>query len=218
MNDHPPLLILMSVIGIYVLYLWWQDYVGARNGGATSNALPGAAPASRKSCLIAATGSLLIVTGETLGELRLGLSDEQSEMTVLFGAYTLVAAFIEELIFRGFLVIEGKGNTLKWAGVFGASILFAVLHPFLWTWEMAGAPEWQMILIWKWPEWFTWQLTAKGVFSTAAVFVSSLWFYTVRFASFNPSHSLLPCIIAHATKNLGVFAIKGAQGFITGWW
>ena len=53
---------------------------------------------------------------------------------------------------------------------------------------------------------------------TAAVFAVSLWFYTVRFFGLNPQRSLLPCFMAHATKNLGVLAIKYAQGFVGGWW
>jgi hypothetical protein len=87
--------------------------------------------------------------------------------------------------------------------VVGASVVFAALHPFLWQWE-DGA--------------LTWTLTAKGGFSTAVVFVSSLWFYTVRFAGFNPHHSLIPCIVAHATKNLGVIIIKAGSGFLVGWY
>jgi hypothetical protein len=40
----------------------------------------------------------------------------------------------------------------------------------------------------------------------------------VRFYRWNPAHSLLPCIAAHAAKNLGVIGIKAAQGFLVGWW
>jgi hypothetical protein len=39
----------------------------------------------------------------------------------------------------------------------------------------------------------------------------------VRFLPLNPTRSLLPSIAAHAAKNMGVFAIKYAQGFVTGW-
>jgi hypothetical protein len=106
-------------------------------------------------------------------------------------------------MFRGFLVIEGKGNVRLWAGIVGASVVFAGLHPFLWSREN---------------DTFTWTFTAKGWFSTAVVFISSLWFYSVRFAGFNPQRSLIPCIVAHATKNLGVIIIKGASGFVVGWW
>lgn len=203
MNDHPAPLFLMSAVGLYVFHLWRQDFLAACTGRPNPQALPGATPASIKACVIAALGAVVILGLETWGELRLGLSDEQSDMTVIFGFYSLLAAFIEELIFRGFVVVEGKGNVLRRTGIVGASLVFAALHPFLWQWEDGV---------------LNWTFTAKGWFSTAAVFGASLWFYTVRFASFNPNRSLLPCIVAHATKNIGVFAIKGAQGFIVGWW
>ena len=84
-----------------------------------------------------------------------------------------------------------------------ASILFTALHPFLWQWSGGH---------------LTWTTGPKGWFSTAAVFVSSFWFYFVRFARFNPGHSLLPCFAAHASKNIGVILIKAAQGYLVGWW
>ena len=203
MNDQPALLTLLIAAGIYTLHLWRQDYRAQQAGTPHPRALPGATPAPLRASLIAAAGALLILSAETLGEIQLGLSEQQTKITVLFGAYTLVAAFIEELMFRGFLVMEGKGNLRLWAGIVGASLIFAALHPFLWNWEGAD---------------FKWTLTAKGAFSTAVVFVSSLWFYMVRFAGFNPQRSLIPCIVAHASKNLGVIIIKAATGFIAGGW
>lgn len=218
MKHDPLLLVLMIAVGAYVMHLWRQDYRAAAAGRPNPGALPGAAPATVPACVIAALGGFLLVTGETWGELHLGISEEQSEMTVLFGINTLVAAFVEELIFRGFIVINNRGRLARWAGVFAASILFTALHPFLWKWDMGETATWQAIQIWRWDEWFTWQFTLKGWFSAGVVFVSSLWFYFVRFAAFNPTHSLLPCIAAHASKNIGVFVIKAAQGFITGIW
>jgi len=218
MKDDPLLSILMIAAGIYVLHLWRQDYQQARAGRPNPGALPGATPASLTACLIAAAGALLILAGETWGELHLGISDEQSNMTVLFGLTTLSAAFVEELIFRGFIVIDKHGPIIRWAGILAASVLFTALHPFLWKWDMGELPAWHAVKVWQWGDWLTWQFTTKGWFSAAAVFVSSLWFYTVRFASFNPTHSLIPCVTAHATKNLGVFAIKSVQGFVTGIW
>jgi hypothetical protein len=203
MNDSPALLLLMIATGLYAMKLWREDYLAHQSGRPNPRPLPGATPAPLRACVIAAAGAAVILALETWGEIRLGLSDEQSQITVFFGVYTLIAAFIEELIFRGFIVIEGKGKALRWAGIVGASLIFSALHPFLWSWEDG---------VW------TWTLTAKGWFSTGAVFASSLWFYTVRFAFYNPQHSLIPSITAHATKNLGVFAIKGVQGFVVGWW
>ncbi len=218
MSDEPALILFMSAVGLYVLHLWIQDYRAALNDQPSAQALPGAAPTTPTACFIAAAGAVLLLIVETFGEIRLGISAEQTEITLLFGVYTLIAAFIEELIFRGYIVVEGRGKALRWAGIVGASVLFAGLHPFLWSWDMGSSAMWQVFMIWRWSEWLTWDFSTKGVFSTAILFVSSLWFYTVRFASFNRTHSLLPCIVAHGTKNLGVIAVKGYQGFVSGWW
>jgi membrane protease YdiL (CAAX protease family) len=205
MNDNPLLLLITAAAGLTMVWLWWDDLRGARSGRPNPRALPGAVPAPVLACVVAAVGALTITGAETWGEIQLGLSVEQSKMTVLFGGYTLVAAFIEELIFRGFIVIEGRGAAPRWAGALGASVLFAALHPFLW--ELGKEHP------------FHFTFTAKGWFSTGAVFVSSLWFYAMRFAArLNPRASLVPCFAAHATKNLAVFAIKAAQGFVVGWW
>ena len=183
--------------------LWWEDYQAQRNGRLFAGALPGATPTTLRAVIIAVVGTLVLLAGETWGEIKLGLDQEQSEMTVLFGAYTLIAAFIEEVIFRGYLVINNRGPVVRWLGVIAASLLFAAFHPFLWLYEDG---------VW------TWTFTAKGWFSTTAIFAGSLWFYFVRFMPANPQHSLLPCFAAHASKNLGVIIIKAAQGFVTGLW
>ena len=196
---------LVALLGFsaYVARLWWEDLRAARAGNPSPRALPGAAPAPARAVALAAAGGLVLLAAETAGEYALGIEDEQSRMTVLFGLYTLAAAFVEELIYRGFVVVEHRGRAALVAGCVGASAVFALLHPFLWRWEDAG---------------FAWQGTTKAWFSTAAIFAGSLWFYAVRFWSLNPARSLLPCIAAHAAKNLGVFAVKAAQGHVSGWW
>ena len=203
MNDSPFLSLLMIAAGVYVTRLWIQDMKAAEAGEVIMGGLPGATRSARKPIVIAVVGALVLLLAETAGEIALGLDQEQSEMTVLFGIYTLSAAIIEEILFRGYLVIERRGKLLLWAGIVGASMLFAAFHPFLWEWDDG---EW------------TWTFNAKGWFSTTAIFLGSLWFYYVRFMPSNPSRSLVPCFAAHFTKNLGVFGIKGLQGFITGLW
>ncbi|GAB5562732.1 MAG: hypothetical protein SynsKO_43790 [Synoicihabitans sp.] len=203
MSDSPFLLFLLCAGGIYLAKQWREDFQAHQKGIKIYGALPGATPCSNRAIMIAVTGVLVLLAAETWGEILLGLDDEQSEITVLFGIYTLVAAFIEEVIFRGYLVVEGRGKTARWLGVVAASLIFAAIHPFLWEWEDGT---------------WTWTLDAKGWFSTAAIFLGSLWFYFVRFMSANPHHSLIPCIAAHAVKNLGVFVIKSTQGFVTGLW
>ena len=204
MDDNPVFLVVMIAIGGYVAWLWWIDFKAATSAGPQMDrGLPGAAPAPAKALWIAGAGAAIILAAETWGEIALGLADQQSEMTVLFGLHTLLAAIVEELIFRGYIVVERRGRALFYLGIFGASLLFALMHPFLWKWDDDG---------------FRIMLDAKGWFSFVAVFFSSLWFYTCRFFPWNPSHSLLPCFVAHLTKNLGVFAIKAVQGFVVGLW
>jgi membrane protease YdiL (CAAX protease family) len=197
--ENPWLLGGMIVAGA-VVAKWWVDDLRAHGAGAPRpGSFPGATPASPKALAIAATGAVALVALETLGESALGLTDRQSRITVLFGLYTLVAAFVEELVFRGYVVVERRGPVFLWGGVVLASALFAVLHPFLWAWQDGGLRL---------------QLDAKGWFSTGAIFVSSLWFYAMRFLPANPTRSLLPCIAAHLARNAAVFAIKGALGFV----
>jgi len=192
----------MSAAALYVAKLWWDDRRLSLAGTPHPGALPGATPAPRRALVIAVMGSLVLLVGESWGEYQLGIVGEQSNLTILFALYTLGAPIIEETIFRGYLVINGRGPALRWVGVVVASAAFALIHPFLWSWE----------------ESFTLPLTTKGAFSTLAAFAFSLWLYYVRFAKWNPHHSLLPCVTAHFAKNLGVIGIKAAQGFVVGWW
>jgi len=193
MSDNPLLLLALIGVALYLAKGWWHEERAANSANPIVNP---------RLLVLAAFGSLLLLGFETAGEYALGIVEAQRTITALFALYTLAAAFIEELIFRGYLVITNKGTAVRWAGVLAASILFALLHPFLWEWEDDG---------------FQLTLTLKGAFSTAVVFAASLWFYFLRFARANPQHSLLPCIIAHMTKNLGVIGIKAAQGFLVGW-
>lgn len=202
-QDNPLLLAGMIAAAGYVLSLWWRDLAAGRRGVTNMHAFPGATPASGRVIALAVTGALLLLAVETGGEYALGLTAQQGHMTVLFALYTLTAAFIEELIFRGYLVVENHGRAALLTGVIGASLAFALLHPFLWEWK-DGALQFHA--------------GVKGWFSTAMIFIGSLWFYAMRFLPANRTRSLLPCIAAHAAKNLGVFAIKLAQGFVDGWW
>jgi membrane protease YdiL (CAAX protease family) len=209
MQNDPWMLTLMLAVGLYVAKLWLDDFRSQRSGQPNPRALPGATSATARAAIIAATGGLIIVSAETWGELALGIAGKQSTITGLFAGYTVVAAIIEEIIFRGFIVVEKRGKFVLWSSALIASVLFTALHPFLWQWK--GGMPWSDGQL-------NWTFDLKGWFSTAAVFASSLWFYFVRFARFNPQHSLIPCFAAHGAKNLGVIVIKAAQGYLVGWW
>lgn len=203
MLNNPFLLVGATLAGLYVAKLWRDDLRAAEAGQGKPGALPGATRASRNAIVIAAAGALVLLAFETVGEIALGIDTEQSRMTWLFALYSICgASVIEELIFRGYLVLPNRGRAALWAGIVGASALFAVAHPYLWTTEGG----------------FRLTLTIKGFFSTAVLFVSSLWFYAARFGPWNPTRSLLPCFAAHAAKNAGVVAIKAVTGYMGGVW
>jgi membrane protease YdiL (CAAX protease family) len=203
MDQNPLLLLLLTATSVYLAKLLRDDTRTAAAGQPNPRALPGATRAPTAAYVIAIAGALALLAFETVGEHALGLSAQQSQITVLFGVYTLAAAVIEEVVFRGYIVVDRAGRTALWTSVVAASLLFAALHPFLWRWDAAG---------------FTWTLNAKGAFSTAVVFATSLWLYAARFAGWNPARSIWPCIAAHAAKNAGVFVIKAAGGFVAGLW
>lgn len=202
-QDDPWLLGGMILVGGIVARWWWGDFRAAANGRPDPRAFPGAAPANARAMSFAVAGAVGLLVLETAGEHALGLTAAQSRMTVLFALYTLVAAFGEELVFRGYLVVERRGRPALVASVVLASMAFALLHPFLWKWEQGSLRM---------------QQDQKAWFSTLFVFLGSLWFYAVRFMPMNPTRSLLPCFAAHLAKNLGVIGIKFAQGFLAGWW
>lgn len=202
MNDQPLLLLLMIAAGVYVAKLWRDDCRNAQIGSPKPGTLPGASGAPPKLVILAVVGALILLALETWGEIQLGIASEQSRIAVLFGFYTLSATIIEEVIFRGYVVLKTNRQSLRWLGILAASAVFALLHPFLWSRKDGFA--------------FTFGL--KGWFSTGMIFLGSVWFYAMRFAGWNTTQSLLPCFAARMAKNLGVFAIKAQQGFVEGWW
>ena len=114
---------------------------------------------------------------------------------------------MEELIFRGYLVVQNKGVLALGASMLFFSLLFALAHPFVWNYEI---PEGASLLDGVW----VWDFSAQPVLSTVSIFECSVLFYLLRFMPQNSNRSLLPCIIAHATYNVGVYLVKLAQGFI----
>lgn len=209
--NQPWLLLAMTCAGAYLLRFWLADRKAGRGETASPRSLPGATPAPTGASFIALAGTLVLLIAETLMEKKLGLTSRQSQITWLFGGYSVIAApVIEEIIFRGYLITglptaadaRSRPRAVAWAGAIGASVGFAALHPFLWRWDASG---------------FVLTLDAKGWLSSAAAFATSLWLYAVRLAPWNPRHSLLPCFIGHSGKNLGVLVIKHAQGFVSGW-
>jgi membrane protease YdiL (CAAX protease family) len=198
MNENPLMILLYVGVAVYVGNMYWGDYQAAKAGKPNGSAMPGATKASLRAFLIGTVGALILLGVETGGEIALGVVDEQSEMIWYFVFAIVAAGVVEEVIFRGFLVVDKKGKALLIASCVGFSLIFALIHAHLWSTE----------------DGFEWTLTAKGLFSTGILFANSLWFYAVRFGPWNPERSLFPCMLAHAASNLGVFFVKLAQGYV----
>lgn len=196
-QDNPLYSIMTICAGAWLFKMWLSDM---RADPKPKGAFPGAFPAAPRALAIAVAGALALLAFHTFSEISAGLDSKQSSVTPWALPVWISAAFVEELIFRGYLVLENRGRAALVAGIVACSAAFALMHPYLWDY----APE----------VGFSLSFTASGIMGTVSVFELSLWLYAVRFLPFNPSRSLLPCVAAHAAYNCGVFAVKYAQGFV----
>lgn len=199
MSDNPVAILLYLGVAGYVLHLYLVDFRATRDGNITaSSSMPGASAMPVSALIIGVCVALLILAVETSGEIVLGVASEQSEMAWYFLFASLAAGVIEEVVFRGYLVISTKGKAALITSCVGFSFVFAIIHGHLWSADNG----------------FDFIFTTKGVFSTSILFINSLWFYLVRFGPWNRTQSIFPCMLAHACSNLGVFIIKWYQGFV----
>ena len=199
MSDNPVAILLYLGVAGYVLYLYLVDFRSTRAGNvADGNSMPGASAMPASALIIGVCVAVLILAVETGGEVVLGISSEQSQMAWYFLFASLAAGVIEEVIFRGYLVVSKRGRAALITSCVGFSFVFALIHGHLWSTENG----------------FDFTFTTKGVFSTSILFFNSLWFYLVRFGPWNPTQSIFPCMLAHACSNLGVFIIKLFQGYV----
>jgi len=210
MPENPVMILLYVGIAAYVGNMYWADYRSQQDGVPHPSALPGAFRTSMSAILIAVAGALLLLAVETGGEIALDVASEQSEMVWYFVCAIVAAGIVEEVIFRGYLVIDKKGKALLLGSCVGFSLLFAIIHFHLFSLEFPDEVEWWQL----WSAEIEWTLTSKGWFSTAILFANSLWFYACRFGPWNRTRSIFPCMAAHAASNLGVFFVKLSQGYV----
>ena len=201
MNESPFMVLLYVGVAAYVGYMYWGDYQSNQASEQPDpRGMPGATSASWGLYGIGVIGALLILAAETGGEIALGIASEQSEMVWYFVFAILGAGIVEEIIFRGYLVVDSKGRAALIGSCVGFSLIFAIIHGHFWSNEEGQA--------------FAWTFTTKAFFTTGILLANSLWFYALRFGSWNKNRSLFPCMLAHAASNFGVFAVKLAQGFV----
>lgn len=198
MTENPIMILLYVGIAAYVGNMYWADYKAQKDGELNEQGMPGAFKTSFMAVLIGVVGSLVILGVETGGEIALGIAAEQSEVVWYLVITWLCAGVVEEVIFRGYLVVDKKGTAALVGSCVAFSLIFALLHPHLWSME----------------DGFHFTFTEKGLFTTSLLFANSLWWYTCRFGPWNPTRSIFPCMIAHSASNLGVFFVKLAQGYV----
>lgn len=202
------------VVVLWFVRMWGRDLREARaNPELLGKGLPGATPCPAPAVAVAVAGTLILLAAETYGEIRLGISDEQTDISWVMLPALVAAAFAEEFVFRGFLVVESRGAAAKWLSVVAFSALFALVHPHLWSFDWNAAGE-DASVVARVTKGFSPHFTTKAFFTTAFLFAGSLWFYFVRFFRMNPHASLLAPFAAHLAKNLAVFAVKLAQGHV----
>ena len=201
--------VFMFAVSAYLFYMWWDDlrYFKKSGGKVRRGAFAGAAPVPAKYCLWGAVAAVGLLALHVWTEYSLGVVSEQTSFSHWAIFSWIAAAFVEELIFRGYLVVQNKGVLALGASMLFFSLLFALAHPFVWNYEI---PEGASLLDGVW----VWDFSAQPVMSTVSIFECSVLFYLLRFIPQNSNRSLLPCIIAHATYNVGVYLVKLAQGVI----
>ena len=201
MNESPFMVLLYVGVAAYVGYMYWGDYQSNQASEQPDpRGMPGATSASLGLFVIGVIGALLILAAQTGGEIALGIASGQSEMVWYFVFAILGAGIVEEIIFRGYLVVDNKGRAALIGSCVGFSLIFAIIHGHFWSNEEGEA--------------FAWTFTTKAFFTTGILLANSLWFYALRFGRWNKNRSLFPCMLAHAASNLGVFCVKWAQGFV----
>ena len=182
--------LLYCLLGLFVLVAWARKRRKRRLTGEPEKFWPGTTYAPAAAYYAAAAGAILITIAEAAVEKRAGLTDQQSVLPAVFVFQLLGASVVEEALFRGFVAPgELMGRKLLTLMIIG-SLVFALIHNF----DLS---------------------TAEGKVNATFAFITSLWLYVVRFNPLNPDRSLLPCFMAHTVRNLAVFGIKAAQGFIT---
>lgn len=208
MTESPLLILVLFAGAAYLAKLWYDDYRATNSGNPNPRALPGATSASLKLIWIGVFGAIILVGIETVGEISLGVSEDQTDIPAILLLSMIGAGILEEIIFRGYLAIQSKGRNLLILSVIGFSLLFALLH-YQYYIDYSNEGDYATLTI---------KLGLKESWSLMILFVNSLWFYSLRFLKWNPNRSLMPCFSAHIASNIAVFVVKLAQGHVVGLW
>ena len=196
MSSHLITDIIYLLIGLGVAYAWFSEYQKRQRNPGPELFWPGTTRAPISGILITVSGILLLTVAETCAEIHFQVTATQSVSNLHILGATIGAAIVEEMVFRGF----GAPSHLRGVKLLGliviGSFLFSIFHCIN-------------------PETLQFSLnTVQGRISLATTFFISIWLYLGRYNPLNPERSILPCLIGHVVRNLAVFGVKWAQGFV----
>jgi membrane protease YdiL (CAAX protease family) len=192
--------ILSVAAAAIVLFFWVNDFLKWKGGKPFERALPGATGASWKLVRLSILVSLGIAAVQILGEYALGIKGTAEPIQAYLLLPLLGAGIVEELIFRGYLVIEKKGRKTLIVSIIFFSFASALLHGHLLAKVDYG---------------FRLTLAPAAMWWTLILVINSLWWYAVRFLPVNKDKSLLPCFAGHMASTLAIFLVRAAQGCVT---
>ena len=184
---------LAFALGLCVLAAWYGEFRLRRKTGGAEGFWPGTTLAPAAAYLIAASGAILITIGEAAVEMRFEVSETQSQLPLVALLGLIGAAVTEEAVFRGFAAPSHFTGRKLLALILGGSAVFAAIHIDFLNFNLHDE---------------------KQVITLVFEFLTAVWLYLARFNPLNPTRSLLPCFMGHIVRNLAVFGIKWAQGFV----
>ena len=195
--------LLYLALGLGVLVLWAREArsAGSRSAYGPEPFWPGAVACPWQTVVLAGVGALLLTLVESGLEIHLGVQDEQSTIPATFLLAMMGAAVVEEITFRGFAAPASLAGVRLLAAILAGSLVFMLLHG-----HVASFEDGSLRL----------RDDPKSLVSAGSAFAVSCWLYLCRFNPLNPGRSLAPSLAGHAVRNLAVFGIKDAQGFV-GW-
>jgi membrane protease YdiL (CAAX protease family) len=181
--------IIYLLIGLGVAYAWFNEYQKRQINPGPELFWPGTTRAPLSGILITVSGIFLFTVAETCAEIHFHVTANQSVSNLHILGASLAAAIVEEMVFRGF-VAPSQLRGIKLLGlIIIGSLIFSVIHGFDFS-------------------------TVQGKISLITTFFISVWLYLGRYSPLNPERSILPCLIGHVVRNVAVFGVKWAQGYV----
>ena len=151
MNEDPLIILIYCAIAIYIANIYRADIKAFVAGEPNVKALPGAKPTNGLLIFASVLGALVLLGNAVVGEYALGIVEAQSEMVWFFVFASISAGVIEEVVFRGYLVVQNRGRNALVLSCLGFSLVFALVHGYLWSME----------------DGFAWNFTVQGIFNTS---------------------------------------------------